>query len=780
MSNNEDDSRITQRYQPQVTQRFETPATDVDPLDIKPNTAGSFSCNEFVGNHFRVLEGPLGGATGEGEVYRCLDEEQQRIVAVKVYRNHSRPKESIIKSLHGLCHPSLIRLLDHGNWNGRFYEVMEFCEGGVASEHLPIPETDLIVFLKPIINGLQYCHQQGIIHRDIKPNNLFFRDLSRQVLIIGDFGISSYLETDEQAVRVTHTAANLTLDYAAPELLDGHAVGPKTDFYALGITLLHLLSGKSPFAGLSNNDILVAHLRGRISFPENISERFATLIKGLTLFDVQARWGHEEISRWLQGETLDLPVNQIPSERHSTAAQLESSPSKPPYPGYSNARTPMELGLMLNEFDATKQLFRGDIRRWIFDYFDPALAERIEVIEETLANKPELGLLKLQYILNPRSPFTIESASEKLTFINLQDLAQAIQQNNLELNTIIEKKFWDHHLDAWIEGTQQAGERTDELLSRLAEIRSRMSPSGHKGIALLALLYVLDPSLPLQLTPKLSIKDPAELGPLFLKHSRQIHQAVKQCIYNHCFEEWLRAGKTGDWHRHVAFIEDTRLRYLDEKEVGAYAVLWHFQPDIPFPFKGQAIKDPKQLATLIDMDADSWGQGEALLNRGWIRAWLVSAEWVRNLSALDSLLLDTNMTTPTKLEALLKQLNPDLAPPEIQIQPRTLTFGNIEAGAPRSRTFMIENHSRGHLAGSIRFKDYGFGITVSPIKFEGNTSEINVTVDAINLEPGGYKTALILESNGGEAELPIIFYVKDEEDNDPWWQKVFDLISPRQ
>ncbi len=297
---------VTQRFpEGPVTDRFvEHRATLRMPETQKPSRVErtravgvGLTYGELVGDRYRVEEGPLQNATGEGFIYRCVDTQSREDVALKFYHENIAPKETILKSLLKVHHPHVVTLQSYGTWQGRFYEVMDFCLGGSLMEHAPYDEAMLEVYLGEIVEGLHYLHASGVVHRDIKPNNLLFRKPDRQEVVIGDFGVSSLLDSGED-VRMTSTGAFFTLDYAAPELLDGKQVGPKTDFYAVGITLLHLFFGKSPFAGMDKNTILGCHFRGKVPRPAELTKRFATLINGLVRVSPEKRWGYSWQTSW--------------------------------------------------------------------------------------------------------------------------------------------------------------------------------------------------------------------------------------------------------------------------------------------------------------------------------------------------------------------------------------------------------------------------------------------------------------------------------------------------
>lgn len=762
---------VTRLYREPVTQRFEPPAEDTEAVTRRygempaPAVSGSLKRDELVAGRYRVLAGPLGGVTGEAEVYRCRDENLRQEVALKLYRAQAQPKESVIRQLEGLDHPHVLRLISHGSWIGRFFEVSELCRGGVMADAMPYSEAALEAFLPAILQGLDFCHRQGIVHRDLKPNNLFFRDAQRKELLIGDFGISSYLDRREAAVRETRTAANLTLDYAAPEMLDGHEVGAKTDYYALGITLLHLLAGRSPFHGLSPNDILVAHLRGRVALPDSLSGRFRDLLRGLTLGNPQARWGLGQITAWLKGE--DVAVESGPVAWSTTAREGT------PYPGHPQARTPAELAACLHEFDAFRQLARGDIRRWVFDHFDHRMADRIELLEVGGTDRPELVVRKLQWVLDPASP--LELADKHLN--TLSELVAFLQQGQAgAVREQLGGLLGDGLIEAWIQAGRLAGKRSGELLGRLAGLRERLPGAQQRDVALDALLYTLVPSTPLRLTSEHVAATPKEIALAFEKDRKQVGAMLIRRLFERRLDEWLRAAEFPGWQGHLAFLEDLRVRYLEQPLLGVHCLCWRFNPDMPFPFKGIRVIRPQQLATLIDLSPENSSEGMRLLEQGWVRAWLVGSGKIADATELDHALLALDVSPESKLEAILHLLDPALGYPRLETSPVAFHFGRISAGDSRIRELRIENNARGHLSGEIKLDAYGAGVVLDSYQVEGNALSIQVRVNTLGMASGRYRNALHLNTNAGEREIPLQFSVREPLDTRTWWERLIERI----
>lgn len=779
MTDDRDHPSITWRYASNVTKRFDEPAKGAAPASelvtrryqknaetsSQRRTGTDLVPGTLVADGYRIVAGPLGETTGEAEVYQCRDEQRGVAVALKLYFYNAEPKAQVIEQLQGLVHPNIVRLITHGHWGGRFFEVMEYCAGGVLADVMPVNEGDLIVYLPAILAGLDFCHRRGVIHRDIKPNNLFFRDAGRTQLLLGDFGISSYLDRDEKAVRVTQSASHLTLDYAAPELLDGHEVSIKTDYYSLGMTLLHVICGRSPFEGLSHNDVLVAHLRGRITLPEDISARIARLLKGLTLGNPEARWGFDAVTAWLQGDEVAI------DERNVAWSSVAAEGT--PYPGYPRAKTPQALAAALNEFNAAKELFRGDIRRWIFDHFDKGMAERIEALEENYTDRSDVGLELLRFILDPSSALVI--ADSQLS--NLTELAQLITTGDESILELVENALFQGLIEAWLEAGDLAGDRTGELLAKIHGLRERLEGNMFKGVSARALGYILDPTHPLKLDENHIARNPSEISHLFQRSGGNLANAIAKRLITKELEEWVRAAEFDGWEDDFTFIRETRQFYFHRQELGAYCLCWHFKPDIPFPFAGVQVTDPRQLAALVEKESKYRREAMNVLNKGWLRAWLVGTGKLPDPIALDHALLTLDATTESKLEAVLQMLDPNLSHPQPDIEPRFLNFGLMELSEVRSRQMTVRNTGRGYMSGDIKLAEYGVGLFLDNYEVEGNLVTVDVTIKGLGLSPGPYRNTLFVQTNGGTLEVPVTFNLTDPVDHRPWWQKLFDKFA---
>jgi len=334
---------------------------------------------------------------------------------------------------------------------------------------------------------------------------------------------------------------------------------------------------------------------------------------------------------------------------------------------------------------------------------------------------------------------------------------------------LVRRAYRSGALICWIEGGQLAGERSAELVERIRGIQERLA--AEPDVALRVLLHTLDPQRPLILAKRLTLQHPGQLGELYRKARRPLLAALEEALFSRLLEEWLRATQVGDWQRHAKFVERTREEYAERRRQGAYAVLWRFVAGLPLPFAGEAILDPRRLARVIDSDRRHWQQGRRMLEDGWLRTWLVASGRVSSATDLDHLVLALDMSWDAKLEALLQLLEPGLAAPVMEVDPRALVFSALHPEQRRSRRLEISNTGRGHLYGRILLEQYGQGITLSDFAIEGPACTIDVTLDTLGLEPGQYHNKLRLLTNAGEQSVEISFYVREPPEKS-WWESL--------
>ncbi|MEX0687355.1 MAG: protein kinase [Pirellulales bacterium] len=208
------------------------------------------------------------GAGGMGVAYRAWHEEEEVPVVIKMPKKafledptFAERFDREIRLLQGLSHPHIVPIVDVGEHEGLPYVVMRFLPGGSLSDRRlrdedrktrPNPPGMLHLWLPALANALDHVHDSGVVHRDVKPANIFFDAFWGSFL--GDFGIAKIIEESESFDREhTLTATSMgigTPDYMAPELFSPkHALDGRVDQYALAVTVYEMLTGSRPFTG---------------------------------------------------------------------------------------------------------------------------------------------------------------------------------------------------------------------------------------------------------------------------------------------------------------------------------------------------------------------------------------------------------------------------------------------------------------------------------------------------------------------------------------------------
>ncbi|GAC1390436.1 MAG: hypothetical protein NVS4B11_12440 [Ktedonobacteraceae bacterium] len=223
---------------------------------------------EVLGERYQ-LQDPIGRG-GMATIYRGRDMRMERIVAIKVLREvySTDPKfvtrfQREAKAASALQHPNIVQVYDYGQSDGNYFIVMELIEGADLRRYLRsrgvLAIDRAIIIAHDVALGLGAAHRRGIVHRDVKPQNILVgRDGS---IKLTDFGIASVYK-DINAERLTTTGMTLgTVQYYAPEQAQGEIVSPAADVYALGIVMYEMLTGRTPFDGDTPVAVAMQHIQ---------------------------------------------------------------------------------------------------------------------------------------------------------------------------------------------------------------------------------------------------------------------------------------------------------------------------------------------------------------------------------------------------------------------------------------------------------------------------------------------------------------------------------------
>lgn len=224
--------------------------------------------NKMIADRYMIVSSL--GEGGMADVYLAIDTILNREVAVKVLRGElSKDPVTLLRfqreanAVSKLNHPNVVDVYDVGEYNGKHYIVMEYIRGRtlkqLISQRGALHQEEAVNIMIQLTSAVQHAHENNIIHRDIKPQNVLVKDDG--TVKITDFGIALAHDT----VQLTQTDAVLgSAHYLAPETTRGETPTNQVDIYALGIVFYELLSGNVPFHGENPVQIAMKHLREEV------------------------------------------------------------------------------------------------------------------------------------------------------------------------------------------------------------------------------------------------------------------------------------------------------------------------------------------------------------------------------------------------------------------------------------------------------------------------------------------------------------------------------------
>ena len=262
-----------------------------------PNaTAGSRSAEPQVGTLFasRYEIQSILGKGGMGIVYKALDRDLEDLVAIKTLRNEALSADPTlldrfkqeIRLARKITHPNILRTHDLGETGGVRYLSMEFVKG-ITLKHLVeqdqlLPTPVALRIAKQMCAGLAAAHEVGVIHRDIKPQNILIEPTGG--LKIMDFGIARL--TQERGMTATGTVVG-TPDYMSPEQARGLNLDFRSDIYSMGVVLYEIFTGTLPFEGDSPIAVVLKHVQERPPAPQSKNPRIDPRIAAIILTCMQ-------------------------------------------------------------------------------------------------------------------------------------------------------------------------------------------------------------------------------------------------------------------------------------------------------------------------------------------------------------------------------------------------------------------------------------------------------------------------------------------------------------
>ena len=524
----------------------------------------------------------LSDNSGEAQVFLVKGEEGERVL--KIYYPNFTIKKTLMRIIQNIGMEMIVKIDDYGktyvDGKNRDYELMEYLRGGTLN-HYDL-DGDFNQFRRIALQAaaaLAYCHNNNVIHKDIKPSNFFFRNTDHKELVLGDFGISSVLEGDEKVHRTTQARTPV---YAAPEMyndvIDGEVeITPAVDFYSLGITLMTLWLGENPL-NLNERVMMRKKNEGRLPRINELPDRVKMIVQGLTSVNPQTRWGYEQVERWFLGENVKIDLSSPILKYRSFIVDPERNLVA------DNIHELIPL-LVDNERLAINYLYNGRIAGWLEQCGNVKLSS---VVKDIVVNRypadQKAGLMASVYVMEPTYPYKDVRGN---LCDDIHSVAISVLSYQEEYSLLLSNP--NDALFLYMESHSKAD---------VNRLRSYFSPESKmdKRIAILRLAFEADPEIPF-------------LGKC---PSSNLSEIVHSFGYEDCSEdEWisLSDGRLLSWmysHEDHMACEALRIMTNGKKPTRSlgYKVLYNIDRDAAFDLRDA--NTPYKVGEVLREDLKKW------------------------------------------------------------------------------------------------------------------------------------------------------------------------------
>lgn len=309
------------------------------------------SSDTILNNRYRLVAQQ--GSGGMAVIYKATDQVLGRTVAIKILRPSLTSDPAFLarfrneaRSVANLQHPNIVTVHDVGNEGATHYIVMEFIEGQdlkkiiKASGTLPL-ERALNLAIQ-ICNGIGFAHRAGIVHADVKPQNIL---VTKDDLVkVTDFGIAQAFS--EAAPGERQAVVWGSPHYFAPEQARGEKPTPESDVYSIGIVLFEMLSGRLPYMGNNQQELALAHIRDRVpmvtEFNPNVPDNIVQIVYKVMSKEKTARYRMaDQLGRILEsyrdrGRQYTAPNMPVANTPRPAAPTTPNTPPVNVYPQQSS------------------------------------------------------------------------------------------------------------------------------------------------------------------------------------------------------------------------------------------------------------------------------------------------------------------------------------------------------------------------------------------------------------------------------------------------------------
>lgn len=233
------------------------------------------------------------GEGGMARVYKAFDNQENRLVAIKILKEEFLSNDEFLrrfknesKAIAMLSHPNIVNVYDVSFGDLIQYIVMEYIEGITLKEFIEkegsLRWKDAVHFTIQILKGLQHAHDKGIVHRDVKPQNIMV--LADGTIKVTDFGIARFSRSDQRTI--TDKAIG-SVHYISPEQARGEKTDEKADIYSVGVMLYEMLTGKLPFQAESAVSVAIMQLQRDPQLPTEINASIPLGLEQITMHAMQ-------------------------------------------------------------------------------------------------------------------------------------------------------------------------------------------------------------------------------------------------------------------------------------------------------------------------------------------------------------------------------------------------------------------------------------------------------------------------------------------------------------